>query len=179
MKNPAVYLNLLGAVLCVLSLLIAYFYMERYLLLEACPLCILDRFVVAIMAAGFATNAWASRTSGTSGASGAGGGRRVMQKVSWWVVSVALLAGFVLTGRHIWLQAQPFNESGGCLLDSESVQNVLVLIGRAFDANADCGGIAWEFLGLSIPQQLLVFFIFIAILQGVIFNLRKSAGGMA
>ncbi len=148
------FLSITAAIFCIASLCIAYFYMEQYLLLEACPLCILDRFTVGFMSIGFFGYAFATKFS-----------KPLLQKISWAFTSFTLLIGFILTGRHIWLQAQPPNDSGFCLTSSESVQNVLALIGKAFDANADCGGIAWVFLGLSIPQQLLVFFIFITILQ--------------
>ena len=42
-------INLAGASVCVASLLIAIFFMERVLHLAPCPLCILSRYVVGIM----------------------------------------------------------------------------------------------------------------------------------
>ena len=42
-------LNAGGAFLCFSALAVAYFFMERYLLLEPCPLCILDRLTVLAM----------------------------------------------------------------------------------------------------------------------------------
>ena len=41
-------LHLIGLVLCLAALAFAYFYLEKTLGFEPCPLCILDRFVFAL-----------------------------------------------------------------------------------------------------------------------------------
>lgn len=138
---------------CLSSLLIAYFYMERYLLLEPCPLCILDRLVVAVMGLGFALLALAGRRWLT------------WAWMGWGLNLIALSAGFVFAGRHIWLQNRPVDVAAECLADHAAAQGLVELIRRAFDAEADCGAIMWEFAGLTIPEQVLLFFIALAGLQ--------------
>lgn len=144
-----------------LSLLIAYFFMQRYLLLEPCPLCILDRFVVAAMGLGFLVIAVVPER------------RRLVWAASIWNV-LALAAGFLFAGRHIWLQNRPPDVSAVCLSDAVGAQDLVELIRRAFDAKADCGAILWEFAGLSIPEQVLLLFLALAAVQlSVFFLLRR------
>ena len=141
-------LALAGAAGCLLSLAIAYFFMERYLLLEPCPLCILDRFVVAFLGIGFL--AFAAADPKAKGV-----------RLAFIAINAAILGvGFVVAGRHIYLQNRPLDEMPlNCLSDSEAARGLVELIERSFDANADCGIIIWEFLGLSIPEQVLLLFL--------------------
>lgn len=138
-----------GAAVCFLSLAIAYFYMERYLELEPCPLCILDRIVVVAMgltwiAQGFLMEKW----------------RRTLVCLN----AVFLSAGFVFAIRHVWLQNRPPEPDGGCLLDVEAAKTFTDIIGRAFDASGDCGAILWRFAGFTIPEQVLIMFCALALL---------------
>ena len=141
---------ILGAALCWAALAIAYFYMERYLLLTPCPLCILDRIVVAAMGLIFIALAIV---------------RNKRYKI-WLLMAnaLALALGFVFAIRHIWRQNRPAAETSECLSDSETAQTLIEVIRRAFDADGDCGAIYWEFAGLSIPEQVLLMFIFFAIM---------------
>jgi disulfide bond formation protein DsbB len=148
-----------GAVLCFASLAIAYFYMERHLLLEPCPLCILDRIVVFVMGCAFLLSAF----SGT-----------YRRKVLWSVNLLALALGFVFAGRHVWQQYQPVSESANCLSDGAVAANFTEVIRRAFGAEGDCGAIYWEFLGLSIPELVLILFgVFSVLLAAQLVWLRK------
>ena len=156
-------LNALAAVGCFASLAVAYFFMEKYLLLEPCPLCILDRIVVAAMGVVFlalalrdsrATAAWAGTLANC----------------------VFLSAGFVFAARHIWLQNRPPDEAASCLSDSQAAESLIEIIRRAFDANADCGAIIWEdpVFGLTIPEQVMAMFVgFAALLVLQLFLLAR------
>ena len=138
-----------GSGICFLSLAIAYFYMERYLLLVPCPLCILDRLVVLVLACGFLISAFV-------GARG--------QRVLWGLNVLALAFGFVFAGRHIWLQRRVLSEDVGCLTDAPGADTITEIIRLAFAADGDCGAVYWEFWGLSIAEQVLLLFIGIAAL---------------
>ena len=140
-----------GAALCWGSLAVAYFYMERYLLLEPCPLCILDRFVAAAMGIAFTAQAFIIS--------------RFWRRILWGANALFLAAGFVFAGRHVWLQHRLPDESAGCLSDTEAAETLMEIIRRAFGAEGDCGAVYWQFAGLSIPEQvLLLFFAFAALL---------------
>lgn len=152
MTAPAIFIPAAAAAAsCVMALLIAYFYMERYLLLEPCPLCILDRIAVAAMAVGFAATAyWRQRR---------------LAWLSWSATTLALAAGLLFAGRHIWLQNRPPDITASCLADSAAAEGLVNLVRRAFDASADCGAIMWEFAGVTIPEQVLALFVALAAVQ--------------
>ncbi len=155
-------LHAAGAALSLGALAVAYFFMERYLLLEPCPLCILDRFVVFAMAVLFAAGFFLS-------------GARA-QKALWAGNCAALACGFAVAGRHLWLQNRPVDESALCLSDSESAQGFMEIIRESFSASGDCGAVYWEFAGLSIPEQVVLLFFALAALlaaQGALIFRRR------
>lgn len=143
---------LAGAALSALSLCIAYFFMERFLLLEPCPLCILDRIAVGVFGAACTALFFCEQKQ-----------KRIAAWTAWGIATASLAAGFVFAVRHIWLQNQPPDESAFCL--PEAADGMLQIIARAFDANADCGAISWQFAGLTIPEQVLLLFVVLALLQ--------------
>ena len=139
-----------GAILAALSLAVAYFFMERYLLLEPCPLCILDRIVVFVMGVLFAA---ASCTSSVRA-----------HKILWFGNIAALVCGFFVAGRHLWLQYQPPDDAGSCLAGAGG-DALSDIIRKSFSATGDCSAIYWQFAGLSIPQMVfLLFGVFAALL---------------
>ena len=133
-----------GAALCWTSLAIAYFYMEKYLLLAPCPLCILDRIVVAAMGCVFLAQAFAAS--------------RPWRLALWGANALFLAAGFVFAVRHIIKQRAPLDESAGCLGESAAAETLDQLVRMAFSAGGDCGAVYWQFAGLSIPEQVLALF---------------------
>ena len=141
---------------CLAALLIAYFYMERYLLLAPCPLCILDRFAVAVMGVGFLFVGIFYRRAAP------------LMRAGWWLATAALAVGFIFASRHIWLQNRPVDEAASCLSDNAAAQGLVELVAKAFDAKADCGAILWEVAGLSIPEQVLIMFVGFTVLQLII-----------
>ncbi len=143
----------LGMGVCLVSLAVAYLFMERYLLLEPCPLCILDRIVVGVMAMIFLALALL------------GPERRKTCLILLSVNGFVLGLGFLFAGRHIYLENRPLDDMPvNCLSGHAVAKGLVEIIEKAFDANADCGIISWEFLGLSISSQVLILFIGIAIL---------------
>ncbi len=139
--------DFIGIATCVLSLLVAYFFMERYLGLYPCPLCILDRIVLVLMAPVFVAGLWASRF-------------RTRLALSSLNVVLALF-GVLFTGRHVWVQNQPGAEGIDCLAATPEIAGVTEFIRGAFDAQADCMLIRWEVFGLTIPGMTLLLFLFL------------------
>ncbi len=146
-------LNLIGACWCIAALLVAVLFMEKYLGLAPCPLCWLDRIVVAAMALVFAA-AWLHRPSIT--------GSRVYAGVGL----LLGMAGVAIAGRHVYLQALPPDEIPDCvpdlgyMLDAFPLSKTLAVI---FTTSGTCAEVSWTFLGLGIAQQTLLLFVALSI----------------
>jgi disulfide bond formation protein DsbB len=135
-------------VLAIVSLLFARLYLEAFLDLAACPLCMTQRAfvllwgVVALLAVLHNPPGW---------------GRRFYAALC----GLAALGGGAVAARHVWLQHLPEDQVPACgpsleyMLDtlpfSETIS--LVLMG-----DGNCADVSWTFLGLSIPEQTLLLF---------------------
>ncbi|MCP5205273.1 MAG: disulfide bond formation protein B [Pseudomonadales bacterium] len=134
--------------LAVAALLIARFYMEGYLGLAACPLCMTQRAFVLLW--GLIALLAALHNPGVVG-------RRIYAVLC----GLAAAGGGAVAARHIWLQHLPADQAPACgpsleyMLDtlpfSETVS--LVLMG-----DGNCADTVWTFLGLSIPEQTMLLF---------------------
>ena len=143
--------NIIGLSLCIVSLLIAYFFFEQQLNLEPCPLCILDRFALVLLGivffAGFFVSSitWRYRLAFIN------------------LINVGL--GLLFSGRHVWIQNQEFDfETTVCLADSKPITDFIAIIKNSFQANADCGLISFELFGISLPGLTLILFMGILLL---------------
>ncbi len=87
----------IGAILCFSSLAIAYFYFQLDQGLPPCPLCILDRIIIGILGVVFLImmlNVY------------------FLTRLLGWL---ALLAGFAVGGRHVWLERfRDPSDAGDC-----------------------------------------------------------------
>ncbi len=141
-------LHLLGLVICLAALAFGYFYLERTLGLEPCPLCILDRIIFIALAGIFAL-AYFQRPKA---------GERIGYDVGTLVIS---LGGVGIAARHVYLQNRPADALGDCgagfwhLLDQVGLEGA---VASALQGGGDCGSIQWTFLGLSIPTLTLGLF---------------------
>ena len=144
------HLNFLLGVLCFASFGIALL-MQYQLNLEPCPLCVSQRVIVIgaglvfLVAALHQPRTW---------------GFRVYAALS----SIVSAIGVGVAGRHVWLQHLPEDQVPACgpgleyMLDVFPMQEVIGLILRG---SGECADVAWRFLGLSIPEQTILFFIFV------------------
>jgi protein dithiol:quinone oxidoreductase len=134
--------------LAVVSMVFARFYLQEYLGLEACPLCMTQRvFVVLWGAIAFVGAVHDPR----------GWGRRVYAALC----GLAAWGGAAVAARHVWLQHLPADQVPACgpsldyMLESLPWRDTLSII-LAGDGN--CAVIDWTFLGFSIPEQTLALF---------------------
>ncbi|MCL4110047.1 UNVERIFIED_CONTAM: hypothetical protein GTU68_038264 [Idotea baltica] len=139
---------LLGFVITA-SMFAAAMYMQHVMYLDPCPLCIVTRVIVLFMAILFLATLiinpknWGRRFFGA-------------------LFTLTSLSGVIVSGRHSWLQHFPPEITGSCgpglnywmdnLPASEVVQNV-------FKGTAECSAVSWTFLGMSIPEWSLIFFV--------------------
>lgn len=147
---------LVGLLLCCSSLLIAYFYFQLYMGLPPCPLCILDRWILAGLGLGFLLLSF--NIPILNGCA-----------ILWnWLL---LLAGFAVGGRHLWLEYFPARELTSCIPPQGS-SSWLEWLTDAFIGTADCSLILWSFAGLSIAGWTFV--LYIVLLLFMLFSHRRA-----
>lgn len=151
-------LNGVAALICVALLGFAW-YLELWVGLAPCPLCLLQRWVFYVMGGLFLLAAlfpghnrlpwlWA----GFSGLLGAGGA--------------------AIAARHVWLQGLPPDQVPACGPDLQGMLENFGLgetLAMTLRGTGDCAVIDWSFLGLSIPAWALLWFVSLG-LAGVIIN---------
>ena len=148
-------LHFIGLAICLAALAFGYFYLERTLGLEPCPLCILDRLIFIALAIIFAL-AYFQRPNARD---------RIGYDIGAITVS---LGGLAVAGRHVHLQNQPPDGLGDCgagfwyILDQIGIEGA---ISSALQGSGDCGSIQWTFLGLSIPTLTLGLFVILFLLS--------------
>jgi disulfide bond formation protein DsbB len=138
----------LGFMMCVVMIGTALFYFQRFLGLEPCPLCILQRVVVIslgmvlLVAAIHGPNGWGNRIYG---------GLTILIAGS----------GAAIAGRHVWLQSLPADQVPECgptldyILETFPLSKALQLV---LHGSGECAKVEWQFLGLSIPGWTLIAF---------------------
>jgi protein dithiol:quinone oxidoreductase len=123
-------------------------YLQHVEHLEPCPLCILQRYAFVV--------------TGSIALIAAIHGAR---SVGTWIYSTLLVlsagAGAVIAARQTWLQHNPpkvldCGPDLAYMLESFPLAQVLP---KVFKGEGDCAKVAWKFLGLSIPEWALVWFV--------------------
>ena len=150
---------LIAWILCSLALMISLFFMQDYLNLEPCPLCNISRFIVAALALLFLLIVLHNPS--------------VLGYRLYAGLSVLLIAaGVAVSARHIWLQSLPPELVPGCTPDIAYLFDRFPLseaLDTVFNSTGECADVSWTFLGLTIPQQTLLFFIVLLLLVIVAF----------
>lgn len=142
------WLSLYGLMVCVGALLFAVFYLEDRLLLEPCPLCVLDRVVFVALGGVFLVAL-------------VHGPRPVFARLYGLIAAGLCLIGIGLASRHIWLQGLPKDQVPECGADIYFMLDTLPLlevIRESLSGSGECAEVVWTFLGLSIPEQTLILF---------------------
>ena len=152
-------LYLLAFIVCVVLLLIAL-YMEHYMGLLPCPLCIIQRFAFILIGL-TCLAAVIHNPAPKPGNSRAGAARG-------YGIATTVLAAFggAIAGRQVWLQYQPAEQLPSCLPSLDYMMDVLPLqdiVSLLFSGTADCAAVTWTFLGLSIAECTLIAFIGFAV----------------
>ncbi len=134
--------------LAVVSMLFARLYLQAYLGLEACPLCMSQRVFVVL---------WGAVALIAAVHNPRGWGRRVYAALC----GLAAWGGAAVAARHVWLQHLPADQVPACgpsldyMLENLPFADTLSIV-LAGDGN--CALIDWTFLGFSIPEQTLAIF---------------------
>ena len=142
------WLNLAG-VASVIGLMGYALYEEHVVGLAACPLCILQRMALIALGVVFAVAALHAPR---------GAGARVYGVLG----ALAALTGMGISGWHVRLQNLPPAEVPACgpgydyIMDTFGWLDGLSMI---FTASGECSEVNWQFLGLSMPAWLFVWFV--------------------
>ncbi len=139
----------LGLVLlAIISLLFARVYLQEYLNLAACPLCMTQRVFVA---------AWGIFAFIAVLHNPGGWGRRVYGALC----ALSAAAGGAVAARHVWLQHLPEDQVPACGPSLEYMLETLPFsetLSMVLMGDGNCALTMWTFLGLSIPEQTLILF---------------------
>jgi len=155
-------LNFAGFAICAGLMGFALF-AQYVLLLDPCPLCVLQRIVVISLGIVFLLAALHNPV---------GWGRRV------YAVLILLVAGdgIAIAGWHVRMQSLPPSETPACgpgldyMLDNFPLGEALSMV---FKGSGECADIVWSFLGLSMPAWVVVSLLGLGI-AGIWNNLRKQ-----
>jgi disulfide bond formation protein DsbB len=134
--------------LAIVSMLFARVYLQAYLELEACPLCMTQRVFVVL---------WGVIALAGAIHNPPGWGRRVYGALC----GVAAATGAAVAARHVWLQHLPEDQVPACgpsleyMLENFPFSETLSLV---LMGDGNCALTVWTFLGLSIPEQTLLLF---------------------
>lgn len=151
MQQLTTYRNLqvLLVLMAVVGMSFALFFLQRYMGFSPCPLCIFQRIGLMVMG-GFALLAALFNP------------KSMVIKLLLWLGSLAGIGWAIgVAGRHVWLQHLPADQVPSCgpgldyWLDTLPMKQVL---NEVFAGSGECASIDWQFLGLSIPEQSLIFF---------------------
>jgi disulfide bond formation protein DsbB len=138
-------------------------YLQYFVNLEPCPLCMLQR--VAFIALGTIFLVGALHGPGRTGS-----------RVYAGLAALSALTGAGLAARHVWLQFNP-PQIASCSGDIYSQLERLPLgrvIVNALHATGDCAKVDWTLLGLSIAEWSLVWFAIFSV-GAIAVLLRRAA----
>lgn len=151
MQRLSTYRNLqiLLVVMTIIGMSFALFFLQRYLGLSPCPLCIFQRIGLMVMG-GFALIAALFNPKS-----------KAVRLILWLgsLAGIAWAAG--VAARHVWLQHLPADQVPSCgpgldyWLDTLPMSEVL---NQVFAGSGECALVDWTFLGFSIPEQSLLLF---------------------
>ncbi|MGQ0710790.1 MAG: disulfide bond formation protein B [Rhodoferax sp.] len=148
--------------LCV-GMLLFGLYLQHVVGLEPCPMCIVQRYLLVLVALGWAWSAWMRATAGRFLGLG-------------FVMLCSVLGAFV-AARQSWLQWYP-PEVVSCgrdlygMIATFPLERVLPMV---FRGGGDCSKVDWTFLGGTIANWSFVWFVFFALIAAV--HLWKTAVG--
>ncbi len=134
--------------------LLAYaLYSQYYGGLMPCPLCTFQRGAFILLGVIFLI--------GALHAPSGQGGRRV------YAVSALIAAGLgiAVAGRHVWLQHLPADQVPACGPDLSFMMEAFPLadvLRKVFTGSGECAEVDWTFLGLSMPEWSLIWFVGLA-----------------
>ena len=141
-------------VMSIVATLFAVVYLQGYLKLEPCPLCIFQRIGLWIMGF-FALVALILNPK-----------RVGVRWVLWLGKALGVLWGAGVAARHVYLTYLPSSEVPACgpgLNYWMDTLPILQVFKEVLTGAGECAMIDWTFLGISLPEMTLMLFVFLAV----------------
>lgn len=151
-----------AAFLLTVLLLCAALFLEMYQGMVPCPLCLLQRYVMGLLAIIFLVGLPLS-------------GKKSGQVITALFALLVSVLGIVIAGRQVWLQHLPPNLSSNCDVGLRYMLEVMPfheVIQRVFEGGSACAEVNWQFLQLSLAGWSLV--CFSAFLLFSLWQLKRS-----
>ena len=149
-------LNTILVVFAALGMAFALFYLQQHLGLAPCPLCIFQRIGLMVMGVFALLGAVFHPKS------------RAVQLVLWLGAMLGIAWSTGVAARHVWLQHLPPDQVPSCgpgldyWLEALPMQQV---VHEVLSGSGECAAVSWQLLGLSIPEQAVIFFSFLLIIN--------------
>lgn len=147
----------------IVGLSFAFFYLQKTVNLDPCPLCIFQRIGLFVMGV-FALLAFLINP------------KSVKLRIALMIGALlGMLWGIAIAIRHIWIQHLPADQVPSCgpglsyWMDTLPIMQVFK---EVLQGSGECAVIDWTFLGFSIPQLTLAFFL---VLTGLIIRAIMKA----
>lgn len=143
-------------------------YLQHYLTLEPCPLCIFQR--IGLMAMGvFSLINFIAYPK-----------KRWAKNGLWFLSLASVVWALAVAARHVWMTYQPYNEVASCGAGLNYLVKTLPLkqvLQNVFYGGGNCALVDWTLFGLSIPEQSAIFFALLTAAhgwQGYLINKRQA-----
>ncbi len=138
-------LNIAGAVICAAMMGFAL-YAQHVMLLDPCPLCILQRIAVILLGVVFLLGAL--HNPGQIGA-----------RIYSGLIVIVVAAGAAVAGWQVRLPDMPADEVPSCgpgleyMVDNFPLRDIFAMI---FKGSGECAEVAWRLLGLWMPVWVMI-----------------------
>jgi disulfide bond formation protein DsbB len=146
---------LFGAVVSIVLVAYAYFWVQQRMLMMPCPLCVFQRIAFG----GIAVVGLLAALHNPGGATG----RRAYGLLAF--LAAAIGAG--IAGRHLYIQSLPPSEVPSCnSLGLDYMLDVMPwfdVIRDVLRGSGECAKVDWTWLGLSMPGWTLVCYVLLGI----------------
>lgn len=153
-------LQVLLVIMTVIGMGYALLFLQRYMGLSPCPLCIFQRIGLVVMGA-FSLIAALINSKLTP------------VKILLWLGSLLGIGwSTAVAARHVWIQHLPPDQVPSCGPGLDYWVETLPMkqvFSEVLSGSGECASIDWQFLGLSIPEQSLIFFSVLLLIHGLIF----------
>ncbi len=161
MTNTSIRLKMFIGLFASLSMIAVAMFFQYYMQLIPCPLCIVQRLIVVILAIFFLLALIQNPKSW---------GRNIYGLL----LSITSIVGLLVAGRHTWLQHLPPDKVPECGPGLDFWMKNLPsdeIIEKLFKGSGECSEVVWTFASLSIPElSLLAFGIFLLLSLKMLFT---------